>query len=197
MELNNKEFKGRKVYTRQALPESLRPKKTTTKPSKSKKPKGKKEDATLEEGSTDEVATEKPKLRREPRTRTRIAKVPLSEGIPSKDTIFINNLDFEITEDALKESFKEFDPIWVDIPKKTVSRHVYKTLKKQNVPIRGRGIGFVRFPTEEQQLAAVEKGNGKEINGRVITVSIAVDANIKPAEKEEAEEEKPIETTAA
>lgn len=224
--MNGKELKGRNVYTRVALPDSLRPKKTPNKPAKKAKAKKPKASATptataeattatpvapaaeseangstdlpetsasapaATEGSASKPKSKKPtKLVRKPRAKT--PKVPLSEGVPSKDTIFINNLDFEVTEAALKEFYSEFEPTWVDIPKRIVASNIYRTLKRLNVPIRGRGIGFVRFASEEQQKSALEKTNGKEINGRPITVSIAIDSNIRKSEEpvEEPKEE--------
>lgn len=40
---------------------------------------------------------------------------------------------------------------------------------------RSKGFGFVDFESEEEQKRALENVNGKEIDGREITLKIAID----------------------
>ncbi|ODV98303.1 hypothetical protein PACTADRAFT_78689 [Pachysolen tannophilus NRRL Y-2460] len=207
-EFDNKVFKDREIYTRQALPPTE--KKPKAKKPKSKTKKAPKKDDTADNATTtssaattDNSASEengeikpksikgsakksKPKKDKKPKQE----KVPLEEGVPSKTTVFITNLDVEVTPKELREEFQELNPQWVSIPKKTIPFHIIKKLRKEKVPIktRGRGIGFVRFGSEEDQKAAVAKMDKKEIHGKPITVAIAIDSNI-PKETEENENE--------
>lgn len=82
------------------------------------------------------------------------------EGKRSANTIFVTNLDFKVNARILKKEFAELDPVWAHVPR---------------VNGRSKGIAFVRFKDEETQKKAVEQFNKKDINGREITVDIAVD----------------------
>lgn len=87
-----------------------------------------------------------------------------SEGKRSANTIFVTNLDFKVNPKTLKLEFAELEPVWVHIPR---SRG------------RSKGIAFVRFKDEETQKRAVELFDKKDINGREITVDIAIDSKKK------------------
>ena len=47
---------------------------------------------------------------------------------------------------------------------------------------KGRGFGFVTFTDEDSQRKAVEEMNGREVEGRAISVKVAID---KPKEEKE------------
>lgn len=64
-----------------------------------------------------------------------------------------------------------------------------KKLQARNEPRKGRGFGFVTLASEEQQQKAVAEMDGKDIEGRVIAVKVAIDSpdkidddNATPAE---------------
>lgn len=82
------------------------------------------------------------------------------EGKKSVNTIFVTNLDFKVNAKILKKEFAELNPVWDHVPRNRG---------------RSKGIAFVRFKDEETQKKAVEQFNKKDINGREITVDIAVD----------------------
>ncbi|KAI5970376.1 hypothetical protein CANMA_000539 [Candida margitis] len=82
------------------------------------------------------------------------------EGKKSVNTIFVTNLDFKVNAKILKKEFAELNPVWIHVPRNRG---------------RSKGIAFVRFKDEETQKKAVELFDKKDINGREVTVDIAVD----------------------
>lgn len=75
--------------------------------------------------------------------------------------LFVGGLSYETTEDTLKEVFQEAG-----------------TVESANVIIdrmsgRSKGFGFVEMSTEEEAQKAIEMFNGKEIDGRALTVNEA------------------------
>lgn len=76
----------------------------------------------------------------------------------NKKKLFISNLDFEVTEQQLRELFETAgDPTSVVL---ALDRETKKS----------RGFGFVEMDSEEEALACIEQLNGKELNGRPIRV---------------------------
>lgn len=75
--------------------------------------------------------------------------------------LFIGSLAFATTDDGLKAFFEEIGEV-------TSARVV--TDRETN---RSRGFGFVEFADESNNQKAVDQLNGKELDGRSITVSIA------------------------
>ena len=57
-----------------------------------------------------------------------------------------------------------------------------KKLAERGEPRKGRGFGFVTFSDESAQKKAVEEMNGREVEGRAISVKVAID---KPTEAKE------------
>ena len=51
-----------------------------------------------------------------------------------------------------------------------------KKLQARNEPRKGRGFGFITLGSEEMQQKAINEMNGKEVEGRVIAVKVAVDS---------------------
>lgn len=65
-----------------------------------------------------------------------------------------------------------------------------KKLAERGEPRKGRGFGFVTFADESAQKKAVEEMNVREVEGRAISVKVAID---KPAEaKENGESATPV-----
>ncbi|ANZ74496.1 BA75_01319T0 [Komagataella pastoris] len=111
-------------------------------------------------------------------------KVPLEQGTPSETSIFIRNLHQEVVTSELTEFLSEYDPQWVSIPRRNIPRHVVQKLRKENIPIRSRGMAFVRFADHETQQRALKELNGKEIKGKPISIDIAIDSFVKEEPKE-------------
>ena len=75
--------------------------------------------------------------------------------------LYVGGLPYSTTEDSLKEVFSEVG---------TVESAVIIMDKMTN---RSKGFGFVEMSTEEEAQKAVDTLNGKEIDGRTITVNEA------------------------
>jgi len=75
--------------------------------------------------------------------------------------LFVGNLSYDSNEDALKELFSEAG---------TVESAVIITDKMSG---RSKGFGFVEMSSDEESEKAIEMFNGKEIEGRSLTVNEA------------------------
>jgi cold-inducible RNA-binding protein len=68
-------------------------------------------------------------------------------------SLYVGNLSYSVTESALRDLFAEYDPIAVRL-------------------IGDKGFGFVDVP-EEKAADAIAAVNGREVDGRAITVGEA------------------------
>jgi len=75
--------------------------------------------------------------------------------------LFVGNLPYSATEDELNKTFSQAG---------TVESAVIITDK---ISGRSKGFGFVEMSTEEEAKQAVETLNGKEMDGRALTVNEA------------------------
>ena len=75
--------------------------------------------------------------------------------------IYVGNLSSEVTEEELKEAFKEFGEV--------TSVNIIKN-KVTGLP---RGFGFVEMVSDEATKAAIAGVNGKELKGKPLTVNEA------------------------
>jgi len=126
------------------------------------------EDAPPTEGTTEvPPAKKQPRARkpRAPRTSRPAGEDPVGE--PSKTTLFVANLGFNIDDEGLSALF-------ADVGINVVSARVVR--RKFGPPRRSKGYGFVDVGSEEEQKKAIEALDGKEIGGRPIAVKIAVNA---------------------
>lgn len=78
--------------------------------------------------------------------------------------VYVGNLPYSLDDQGLGNLFSEVPG--VKIVEATVIRDKFN-------PTRSRGFGFVTFETAEQAQAAVEKVNGKDIEGRKLVVNVA------------------------
>jgi RNA recognition motif-containing protein len=86
----------------------------------------------------------------------------------------------------LKELFAAYHPTSAYIVPRQIPRYIVRKLAERGEPRKGRGFGFVTFGDENTQKKAVEEMNGREIEGRAISVKVAID---KPREVDEGENE--------
>ncbi len=76
-------------------------------------------------------------------------------------TIYIGNIPYSMKEQDLMQAFQEFGPVEsakVIIDKKTK---------------RSKGYGFVDMKNEDDEAAAIESVNGRDLGGRKVKVSKA------------------------
>lgn len=85
-----------------------------------------------------------------------------------KQNLFIGSLAYATTDDDLKAFFEQIG----EVERATVA--------KDRDTNRSRGFGFVTFVDEANNQKAVDALNGKELDGRAITVSIARPREDKP-----------------
>ncbi len=75
--------------------------------------------------------------------------------------IYVGNFVYETTEEELRESFEAHGTV------EEIS------IVRDRDTGRSKGFGFVEMPTTGEAEAAISALNGKEVNGRVITVNEA------------------------
>jgi RNA recognition motif-containing protein len=75
--------------------------------------------------------------------------------------LYVGNLSFQVTSEELMELFAEAGVV------------ESATVVEDKGTGRARGFGFVEMSTKEEGQAAIEHFNGKEFNGRALTVNAA------------------------
>jgi len=84
--------------------------------------------------------------------------------------LFVGSLAWATTDDSLREFFSQFGEV-------SEASVVYE----RDNPRRSRGFGFVTFENDEEADKAIAEADGKELDGRAITVS---ESTSKPKDKE-------------
>src|SRR5512135_2404917 len=75
--------------------------------------------------------------------------------------LFVGNLSFNTTENDVQAAFAAHGTV------------TETNLMMDRMTNRPRGFGFVTMSTPEQAQKAIEAMNGKDVNGRALTVNIA------------------------
>src|SRR5262245_34050936 len=75
--------------------------------------------------------------------------------------LFVGNLSFNTTENDLQDAFAAYGTV------------LEANLMVDRMTSRPRGFGFVTMSTPEEAQKAIDALNGKEIDGRALTVNIA------------------------
>jgi len=75
--------------------------------------------------------------------------------------LYVGNLSYDMTEDALKDTFSQAGTVESAI------------IIKDKMSGRSKGFGFVEMSTDEEAQKAIEMLNGKELDGRALTVNEA------------------------
>lgn len=75
--------------------------------------------------------------------------------------LFVGNLSFKITENDLQDAFAAYGTV------------VEANLMMDRMSGRPRGFGFVTMGSPEEAQKAIDAMNGKELDGRALTVNIA------------------------
>ena len=75
--------------------------------------------------------------------------------------LFVGNLSFKVTENDLNDAFAAFGTV------------TEVNLMMDRTTGRPRGFGFVTMGTDEEAQKAIAGMNGKEMDGRAMTVNVA------------------------
>ncbi len=75
--------------------------------------------------------------------------------------IYVGNLNYRMTEDALKELFDPFGEV------------VSVKIIKDRMTARSKGFGFVEMTEKEEADKAIQELNGSDVEGRNIKVNVA------------------------
>ncbi|OUM58529.1 hypothetical protein PIROE2DRAFT_16144 [Piromyces sp. E2] len=109
------------------------------------------------ESNTEGSSKNKSRFRKQKRYRQR---KPREGGEPSKTTIYVANLPFKTDDEKLKEAFKDYE-----VSKVHVAR--YKGGKS-------KGFGFIEVENEEEQKKILVECSNKVIDGRAISLKVAL-----------------------
>src|ERR1700729_1334425 len=83
--------------------------------------------------------------------------------------LFVGNLSFDTTENDLQDAFAAHGTV------------TETNLMMDRMTNRPRGFGFVTMSSEEEAQKAITAMNGKELDGRALTVNIARPREDRPA----------------
>src|SRR5215469_14146222 len=83
--------------------------------------------------------------------------------------LFVGNLSFKTTENELNDAFAAHGTV------------IEANLMMDRATNRSRGFAFVTMSTDEEAQKAIAAMNGKDLNGRAITVNIARPREERPA----------------
>lgn len=112
-----------------------------------------------------------PRVKRAPRA---VGEEP--QGEPSKTVLFVANLGFNIDDAGLTQLFKDAD---INV----VSARIVR--RRWGKPRKSKGYGFVDVGGEDEQKKAIAALEGKDIEGRQLTVKVAVNAGHEDGHDEE------------
>jgi RNA recognition motif-containing protein len=75
--------------------------------------------------------------------------------------IYVGNLAYDVTDEDLKKAFEAYGQV------------ATANVIKDQYSDRSKGFGFVEMPDQAGAQAAISGLNGKDLNGRTVTVSEA------------------------
>ena len=75
--------------------------------------------------------------------------------------VFVGSLSWDTTDDSLRQAFSQAGNV------------LTANVITDRFSGRSRGFGFVEYETEEEANKAIELWNGKELDGRTLTVNEA------------------------
>jgi len=75
--------------------------------------------------------------------------------------IYVGNLSYNITEEALRQAFEAFGQV------------SSASVIKDKFSGQSKGFGFVEMPSKDEAESAIREMNGKEMEGRTLNVNEA------------------------
>ncbi|KAK7207280.1 hypothetical protein BZA70DRAFT_308166 [Myxozyma melibiosi] len=152
------------------------------------------------ESQNDENASPAKKTRAKPKRAAKPRRAP-REGPPSTDTVYVANLSYTCTKEHLEEFFQPYQPEQVRVALRYLPPFLIRklTAKGTMVPPRSLGHAFVKLPSEELQKKAIAELDGKELQGRSISVRVAIEPEKKTdaSGEEKADEAEPSASASA
>ncbi|GAA6011953.1 hypothetical protein JCM11491_000115 [Sporobolomyces phaffii] len=127
--------------------------------------------------STDAETTAAATRERKPRAPRRRGP---PTGEPSKTLIFVGNLPFSVTNESLAATFEGCK----------VKSAVVVVRKFGQAAGRSKGFAFVDFESEEDQQKALNEYQGKELEGRALSLKVAIEAEQHQGEAQDDGEDK-------
>ena len=86
-------------------------------------------------------------------------KIQVSRKVAKR--IYVGNLSFDTTDEGLQQAFAQFGEV------------TSASVMKDKMTGRSRGFGFVEMAEDSAAASAIESMNGKELDGRTLTVNEA------------------------
>lgn len=86
--------------------------------------------------------------------------------------LYVGGLSYSTTEDSLRNAFSRAGTV------------VSATVITDKMTNRSKGFGFVEMSTDEEAQAAIDMFNGKDLEGRTITVNEARPMAPRPPRRE-------------
>ena len=86
--------------------------------------------------------------------------------------IYVGNLAYTVTEDALRDAFSEFGQV------------DSASIINDKFSGRSKGFGFVDMPNDSEAREAIESMNEKDLNGRTIKVNEAKPREERPVRRD-------------
>jgi cold-inducible RNA-binding protein len=83
--------------------------------------------------------------------------------------LYVGGIPYRTTEDDMKNAFSEAGSV------------TSVSIISDRMTGRSRGFGFVEMSTEEEAQAAIDRWDGKEFDGRMLSVSMARPQGDRPA----------------
>lgn len=76
----------------------------------------------------------------------------------------------------LLDMFKDYTPTSAKLALRPIPRFMVRKLQARGEPRKGRGFAFVTLGSEDLQQKAISEMNGRDCDGREISVKVAIDS---------------------